>query len=139
MSKNIAGQIKKLILDGVPFEMSGDAEGSFTLGGVYISETEMTNTGQVYMTANSTGKITGLPIKVFSKNGSLEALQSVGEQCARGTSVSCLVQIADGSTYSALGGAMVVIDGNADGFYNLKTAEATIGIHAVNGKFQKVA
>lgn len=126
------GALKKILLKGIPFAASSDADIGIDEGGRRITEVQNTTKGPVFLVDDIAGFVEGVPIRVFGSDGSLPAIRKILKECAEGTPVSCLITLADGTEYTPKGGAMVHTD---DGKYMSREGLFTINITAVSGEW----
>lgn len=130
------GTARKLILKGLEFEVSGDNDPKFTIGGYYVAEKQDTNKTPFFLTDNVSGALTGVEIRVSHQDGSLSNLDGILQECAEpDTSVSCMYITADGRKYTGAGGVKVIPDGAADGMLSMREGKLVVGIHPVGGKW----
>ena len=131
------GAARKLIGDGIPFDLSSDNDPKFTAGGFYVSEKQDTTGNPYFLTDKASGALTGLEGRASHADGSFEAYDSIFKKCAESGPVSTLYQTADGTKYTAAGGAMWIPEGAADGMISMREGKIAFGIHPVDGKWIK--
>ncbi|GAH17560.1 unnamed protein product, partial [marine sediment metagenome] len=124
------------ILDGQERSLSSDNDPTFTLGGKYIGEKQDTNNGVPFFLIDSTtGVMSGIEERVSHADGTLGTLDAAAQKCATDGPVSCSVTMADGKTYQAKGGVMIIFDNTADGMMTVREGKAAYSVHPAEGKW----
>lgn len=132
----VGGRVKKLVVDGTNITVSGDNAPKFTKGGTFATEVQQTNTGKPFAIYDEiAGALTGIEARLGHADGTLEALETAVQDDYDNGYVSALVTVADGTKYSASGGAHIVIDGAADGMVDLREGKCTFSLYPINGKW----
>ncbi len=136
---NIGGSLKKLEIGGLTFAITTDNEPNFNPGGEGIIDKEITNEpdNTVFLVQNTPGVLSGLEIRLFTKNNSLENFKRLQEQSIIAP-VSALVEFADGSKWTADGGVRIMTDSQDDGYANMRTGTTTISLIADGGRYIRV-
>jgi hypothetical protein len=130
------GSIQKFILNGLERSLSSDNDPTFTKGGKYISEKQDTNNGiPFFLIDSTTGVLSGLEERVSHLDGTLDTLDAAAQQCATDGPVSCSVQMADGKTYQAKGGVMIIFDDAPGGMMTLREGKAAYAVHPAGGSW----
>lgn len=124
MAQN-AGTIRKLTLGGKVISLPVDVDAKFDRGGTRISEVMKNNDGTTAKNEFYNGSITGITSRVFGSDGTMDFLFDLAESSANGTVISCLVELADGSKWTA--GTYVVCK---EGPYGTQNAVFEFEIHA---------
>ena len=132
----LGGSIRKITIDNVSYTITSDNEPNFTPGGRFNTEEITSNNGPIFMSSVVNGKITGLELKVFNKNGTFKLFIEQSEFTVD-EPLSCLIQLADGTKWTAVGGVRIVSD-PTDGNYNLATGSVEVSLVAESGEFVEV-
>lgn len=130
----VGGTTRKLVVNGVTRRLSNDSDPKFTVGGTYISEIQQTNTGEpVALFDKIAGALTGIEDRISSADGTLGTLEDAVAACVDDGYVSASITMPDGNTWSASGGALLVIDGPEDGYLSLREGKVTYALYPVGG------
>jgi len=129
------GSIRKLILDGKTFQVSADNDSKFTPGGRYATEKQETNGEPFFLFDFISACQTGLEIRLSHADGTLSTFKSVVDKCAKNGAVSAMVIQPDGTKYSAKGGAVVIVDGAAEGAMSIREGKVTFALHPKSGEW----
>jgi|WetSurMetagenome_2_1015567.scaffolds.fasta_scaffold14695_4 hypothetical protein len=133
------GTIRKLVVNGITRTLSQDNDPKFTIGGIYATEKQNTNNDPFFLYDTISGALTGIEERVGHSDGSLDSLETAIAACLPENNgyVSALITVADGTKYTASGGAVIVIDGAADGMTSLREGKVTYALHPKKGKWIK--
>ena len=128
------GAIKKLILDGLEWELSSDNDANVTIGGEYVTEIQETTGKPFALIDKISGNAKGLELRTGLADGSMQNFNNMAEKSAQ-SGVSAKIIFADGGSFTASGGAYVVVSGAGDGMTTTRENKTTIDIHPLNGKW----
>ena len=129
------GSIQKCIIDGLPWELSGDNDANVTIGGRYITEIQET-TGKPYAVVDQiSGSTKGLETRVGAKDGTFTNFDNTLKKCAKEDGVSAKLILADGASLTASGGAHIIATGAADGMMTTREGKLPFDIVPVKGKW----
>lgn len=131
---SIGGAIKKLVIDGLNYPLSSDNDANFTKGGAYISEVQDTTGGPFFLVDNVSGSMKGLELRAAPGSTEFDNANDMLIKCTT-QAVTCLVVLANNKSYSAKGGARVVVSGAADGMTTTREGKLTIDIHPEKGEW----
>lgn len=132
------GSIQKFILNGLERSLSSDNDPTFTLGGKYISEKQDTNNDVPFFLIDSTtGVLAGLEERVSHADGTLGTLDTAMQLCATDGPVSCSVIMADGQSYQAKGGVMIIPDDAPGGLMTIREGKVAYSVHPAEGRWIK--
>lgn len=127
------GSIKKLTLGGFAIELSSDNDPSMTKGGVYITEKQDTTGRPFFILDKLNPVLSGCEARVGHSDGSFDTLDDLMQNSAV-SPVSCLVEMADGSKYTAAEGVGLIPD-NQDGMVSIREGKLPFSIHPVTEKW----
>jgi hypothetical protein len=127
-----AGSIKKLLIAGLPFEVSSDADVGVDVGGFRITETKDTSGNPIFIVDNIAGKIEGVPVHVFGEDGSFTALLGIIETTTK-KAVSCEMTLADESKLVPIGGVRIMTE---DGKMMTREGVYTMTLVSKTGKWK---
>lgn len=130
------GAIKKLIIDGLNFPLSSDNDANFTKGGTYLTEGQETTSGPFFLADTISGSLKGAELRAVPGSVEFDNLDRIAQKSVENP-VSCLVTMANGVSYSAKGGARIVISGAADGMATTREGKLPIDIHPDKGEWAK--
>ena len=133
---SVGGAIKKLIIGGLNYPLSSDNDANFTKGGTYLTEAQETTGGPFFLADKVSGSLKGAELRAVP--GSLE-FDNINEAAQKSVEnpVSCLVTMANGVSYSAKGGARIVISGAGDGMATTREGKLSIDLHPEKGEWAK--
>jgi len=131
------GSARKLIGDGLTIELSSDNDPKFTIGGRYVSEKQDTTGKPFFLTDSVNGALTGLEARLSHADGSLDSFDAILKKCAETGPVSALYQTADGTKYTASGGAIFMTDKASDGMVSMREGKCEFSVFPVDGKWIK--
>lgn len=124
------GAIQKFIGNGLEWELSSDNDANITIGGRVITEYQETTGAPYFLVDKIAGNLKGLEARVSHQDGSFDNFNAMLQKCAEeNNGVSCLVIMADGSKYTAKGGANIVVTAAGDGM--LTTREGKLAFDAI--------
>lgn len=129
------GALQKVILDGLEWEHSSDNDANVTIGGRYITEMQETTGKPFALVDKISGSAKGLEARVAIKDGTLINFDTMLKKSAEGEGVSAKIIFADGGSFTASGGAHVVVSGAADGMATTREGKLEYDIHPVNGEW----
>ena len=129
------GATRKLVLDGLEFELSSDNDKNFTIGGFTITEYQQTTGKPFFLTDKIAGALKGVEARLSHADGTLDNFNAIIKKCAEGTAVSALWEPADKAKYTAAGGAMVVVPGAADGMLTTREGKLSFDIVPIDGRW----
>ena len=127
------GAIRKLIIGGVPIELSSDNDPNMTKGGVYITEKQDTTGDPFFLLDKINPVLAGAEARVSHLDGSYTTLDDLMQQSAVAP-VSCLVEMADGAKYTASKGVGLIPD-NLDGMLSIREGKLPFSIHPASDKW----
>ena len=128
------GSIQKFILNGLERSLSSDNELQFTLGGKYVVEKQDTNNQKPFFLIDSvTAVASGFEERVSHTDGTLATLDAAMQKCTTDGAVSCSVQMADGKTYQAKGGVMIIPDDAPGGMMGTREGKVAYAVHPAEG------
>lgn len=131
---SIGGAIKKLVIDGLNYPLSSDNDANFTKGGTYLTEAQETTGDPFFLADKISGSLKGLELRAAPGSVEFDNIDSASQKSVSNP-VSCFVTMANGKSYSAKGGARVVISGAADGMTTTREGKLSLDIHPEKGEW----
>lgn len=129
------GSIKKLVLGGYAIELSSDNDPSLTKGGIYVTEKQNTTGNPFFLLDKLNPVLSGCEARVGHADGSFDTLDDLMQSSAVDP-ISCLVEMADGSKYTASEGVVLIPD-NQDGMVSIREGKLPFSIHPVSEKWTR--
>ena len=132
----VGGAIKKLIIAGLAYELSSDNDINFTVGGTYITESQLTTKGPFFLADKVAGAAKGLELRAAIGDTDLDNFDKASQQSVVAP-VSALIVFANGSKYTAAGGARIIISGAADGMVTSREGKLSFDLIPEKGEWTK--
>lgn len=132
------GATRKLILDGLDFELSSDNDMNFTIGGFTVTEYQETTGKPFFLSDKISGALKGAEGRMSHVDGTLDNFNAILKKCAEVGPVSALWIPADGAKYTASGGAMIVVTGAADGMMTTREGKLSFDVIPANGYWTRM-
>ena len=129
------GATRKMIIDGLSYELSSDNDMNFTIGGRTITEIQDTTGKPYYLTDKITGILAGCEARLGAADGTLINFDNVVKKCADGTPVSFLWEAADKSKWTSADGVMIKPADAAGGMISTREGKLPFDISPVSGEF----
>lgn len=130
------GAIKKCVIDGLNFPVSSDNDANFTEGGEYVTESQDTTGGPMFLVDKISGALKGLELRAVPGSTEFDNANAVAKKSVN-QAVTCLITFASGQTYTAKGGARVVVSGAADGMATTREGKLVVDLHPEKGEWAK--
>lgn len=127
------GAIRKLILGGVPIELSSDNDPNMTKGGVYVTEKQDTTGKPFFLLDKVNAVLAGAEARVSHLDGTFTVLDDLMQDSANAP-ISCLIEMADGAKYTASDGVALIPD-NLDGMLGIREGKLPFSIHPASDKW----
>jgi hypothetical protein len=127
------GAIRKLILGGVPIELSSDNDPNMTKGGVYVTEKQDTTGKPFFLLDKINAVLAGAEARVSHQDGTFTVLDDLMQDSAL-SPISALIEMADGAKYTASDGVVLIPD-NLDGMLSIREGKLPFSVHPASDKW----
>ena len=129
------GATRKMIIDGLNFELSSDNDMNLTMGGRTITEIQDTTGKPFYLSDKITGIIAGAEARLGLADGTLINFNNIIQKCADGEAVSFLWEAADKGKLTSAEGVMIKPTDAAGGSLSTREGKFSFDVSPVSGEF----
>lgn len=130
------GAIKSLILDGLNFPLSSDNDANFSKGGEYITEVQNTTGGPFFLVDNINGALKGIELRAVPGSSEYDTAESAMKKSVSNP-ITAKAVFANGGSFTAKGGARIVVSGAEDGMATTREGKLVIDIIPESGEWAK--
>ncbi|MHA1379311.1 MAG: hypothetical protein ACTSRG_13085 [Candidatus Helarchaeota archaeon] len=116
--------------------MSSDNDANFTKGGDYVTEAQETTSDPFFLVDKISGSLKGAELRAVPGSVEFDNIDRILQKSTE-RPVSCLVKMANGVSFSAKGGARIVVSGAGDGMVTTREGKLSVDIHPTKGEWAK--